>query len=129
MIHDFYHNTRAEIKEHESDVKNFDTKMQELEEAHRVEIKVYMQKVKHLEYEHSNNCERVQAEAQGLMKDERNHHMDNEKDMKKEKKTLKEEYNREESSNIGDVEEKEKELEQNLKDLNKELELKKKGLI
>ena len=37
--------------------------------------------------------------------------MDNEKDMKKDKKTLKEEYNREESSNIGDVEEKEKELE------------------
>lgn len=63
------------------------------------------------------------------MKDERNHHTDNEKDMKKDKKTLKEEYGREESSNIGDVEEKEKELEQNLKDLNKELELKKKGLI
>ena len=42
MIHDFYHNTRGEIKEHESDIKNFDTKMQELEEAHRVEIKVYM---------------------------------------------------------------------------------------
>lgn len=45
------------------------------------------------------------------MKDERNHHTDNEKDMKKDKKTLKEEYGREESSNIGDVEEKEKELE------------------
>jgi hypothetical protein len=29
--------------------------MQELEEAHRVEIKVYIQKVKHLEYEHSND--------------------------------------------------------------------------
>jgi len=63
MIHDFYHNTRSEIREHEAEVKNFDTKMQELEEAHRVEIKVYMQKVKHLEYEHGNNCEGVQAEA------------------------------------------------------------------
>ena len=55
--------------------------------------------------------------------------MDNEKDMKKDKKNLKEEYNREESSNIGDVEEKEKELEQNLISLNKELEHKKKQLI
>ena len=42
MIHDFYHNTRQEISESGSDIKNFDTKMQELEDAHRVEIKVYM---------------------------------------------------------------------------------------
>jgi hypothetical protein len=28
MIHDFYHNTRGEIKETESEVKNFETKMQ-----------------------------------------------------------------------------------------------------
>ena len=27
MIHDFYHNTRAEIKETEAEVKNFDTEM------------------------------------------------------------------------------------------------------
>jgi len=52
MIHDFYNNTRQEVKEIESEVKNFDTKMQDLEEHHKVEIKVYMQKVKHLEYEH-----------------------------------------------------------------------------
>lgn len=85
MIHDFYHNTRKETKETEADVKNFDTKMQELEEAHRTEIRVYMQKVKHLEYEHNNDCDRVQAEAKFLMKDEHNHHIDNEKDMRKEK--------------------------------------------
>lgn len=42
MIHDFYNNTRSENKEVESEIKNFDTKMQELEDAHRVEIKVYM---------------------------------------------------------------------------------------
>jgi hypothetical protein len=63
MIHDFYHNTRQENKETEAEIKNFDTKMQDLEEAHRVEIKVYMQKVKHLEYEHNNGCDRVQTEA------------------------------------------------------------------
>ena len=111
MIHDFYHNTRSEIKESEAEIKNFDTKMQELEEAHRVEIKVYIQKVKHLEYEHSNNAERVQAEAAYLMKEERNHHLDNEKDMRKDKKNQKEEYERDEMSNIGQVEEKEKDLE------------------
>lgn len=52
MIHDFYHNTRTEIKETEAEIKNFDTEMQKMEEAHRAEIKVYIQKVKHIEYEH-----------------------------------------------------------------------------
>lgn len=35
MIHDFYHNTRAEIKELDARIKNFDTDMQTMEEAHR----------------------------------------------------------------------------------------------
>lgn len=45
------------------------------------------------------------------MKEERNHHLDNEKDMRKDKKNQKEEYERDEMSNIGQVEEKEKDLE------------------
>ena len=55
MIHDFYHNTRSEIKELEARIKNFDTDMQSKEEAHRTELKVFMQKVRHLEYDHGNN--------------------------------------------------------------------------
>jgi chromosome segregation ATPase len=35
MIHDFYHNTRSEIKELEARIKNFDTDMQEKESQHR----------------------------------------------------------------------------------------------
>ena len=34
MIHDFYQNTREEIKELEAEIKNFDTKMQKEEETH-----------------------------------------------------------------------------------------------
>ena len=52
MIHDFYHNTRAEIKELEAKVKNFDTDMQEMEEQGQTTIKVIMQKVARLEYGH-----------------------------------------------------------------------------
>lgn len=110
MIHDFFHNTRSEIKETESEVKNFDTKMQDLDDAHRVEIKVYMQKVKHLEYEHTTNCDRVQAEATFFMKEERTHHADNEKDMRKQKGGQKEDFDRDEMQNIGEIEDKEKDL-------------------
>ena len=59
MIHDFYHNTRAEIKELEARIKNFDTDMQDMEEAGQTTIKVIMQKVARLEYGHQSNCEKV----------------------------------------------------------------------
>lgn len=116
MIHDFYHNSRVEIKEHEADVKNFDTKMQDLEEAHRVEIKVYMQKVKHLEFEHNNNCDNVKADAGVSMKSEKDHHQENETDMRKQKASWKDEYTRDEMQNIGEVESREETLDQILKD-------------
>ena len=80
MIHDFYHNTRLEIKETEAEIKNYDTEMQKLEEAHRAEIKVYIQKVKHIEYEHQLNCNNVAGEAgtaQGAMAEERKYHDQN----------------------------------------------------
>jgi hypothetical protein len=95
MIHDFYHNTRAEIKELEARVSNFDTDMQDLEEAHRTQVKVFMQKVKHLEYEHSNNCERVRIDANKSMADERVYHTNRDKDMLVDKKRLKEQLTRE----------------------------------
>ena len=63
MIHDFYHNTREEIKELEARVSNFDTLMQNSEESHRTDIISHMQKVKHLEYEHLNSCDGVKGDA------------------------------------------------------------------
>ncbi len=61
MIHDFYHNTREEIKELDARITNFDTRMQIAESSHRTDIISHMQKVKHLEYEHINSCDGVQA--------------------------------------------------------------------
>jgi len=57
MIHDFYANTRQEINEKEAFVSNLDTEMQKEESDHRTQITSYMQKVKHLDYDHLNNCE------------------------------------------------------------------------
>ena len=82
-----------------------------------------MQKVKHLEYEHGNNQERVQVDAQNSMKDERNYHNDNESEMRKEKGNKKEEYKRDELKNIDEIENKEKDLDTDLKDLQSHLEM------
>lgn len=62
MIHDFYHNTREEIKELESEIRNFDTKMESEEASHSTEVISHLQKVSHHEYEHS--------EALGMVKDD-----------------------------------------------------------
>ena len=77
MIHDFYTNTRKEIAETEAQIKNLDTTMQDDEEKHKTEIKVYLQKVKHLEYDQGNKCEQVNVNAATLMKDERENHIGN----------------------------------------------------
>jgi len=71
MIHDFYHNTREEIKELEARVLNFDTSMQDEESKHRASISSHMQKVKHLEYEHQNSCDVVKSDATDEMQEER----------------------------------------------------------
>jgi len=49
MINEFYENTLKECEELENNNTNTETEMEQLEDAHRIELKVYVQKVKHLE--------------------------------------------------------------------------------
>jgi len=129
MVHDFYHNTRSEILELEARIKNLDTDMQSMEEVHRTQIKVFMQKVKHLEYEHGNGCDKVKIDAQKIMKEERVHHVDNEKDMLAKKKEQKQQYVGDDGTNQGEIEGREKELDSNLKDTKEMLDGQRKELI
>ena len=85
-----------------------------------------MQKVKHLQYEHGNNCDRVEVDARRIMKEERVHHVENDKDMLNKKKQQKSEYDGEDRTNIGEIEHKEKELDQNLKDAEEQLNINRK---
>jgi growth arrest-specific protein 8 len=122
MIHDFYHNTREEIKELEARVINYDTKMQDAEAKHRTDIVSHMQKVKHLEYEHKNSCGTVKQDADKDMKHEKSHHTDNEKANLDDKGQRKSEYVISEKSNIADIQEKEEDLQRKVEDLQSELE-------
>lgn len=121
MIHDFYHNTRQEIKELEARIKNLDTDMQTLEENHKTQIKVYQQKVKHLTYEHDNNKEQVNIQANMLMTEEKQHHTDNEKDMIKDKKKYKDEYIRDQISNATHIQNEEKDFDLEIQELKRSL--------
>jgi len=129
MIHDFYHNTREEIIEHEARIRNFDTKMQDSEASQRTEIVSHIQKVKHLEYEHQISCNQVKTDAAAYMKQERTHHTDNEKESLKSKSQMRDDHTREDMNNIADVDDKEKQLQNSIKDLRTQLEFTKKDLI
>lgn len=60
------------------------------------------------------------------MVDEHGYHETQQKEMRNEKKNQKEDYERDEMQNIGEVEDRERELEQNLKELQLSLDTTKK---
>lgn len=129
MIHDFYSNTKNEIKDIESQIRNYETKMEQMEEQHKVMIKVYMQKVKHLEYEHDQDRTKVKLEAEKAMSDEREYNTNSEKDMKKDKQEKKIQYGDNDNANLSEVESVEEELKAKLKETDEVLNASKKELI
>ena len=64
-------------------------KVEELEERHQVEIKVYKQKVKHLLYEYQNNVAHLQADSERGLQVERDESIVKESQLKKDKRALK----------------------------------------
>jgi chromosome segregation ATPase len=51
MVENFYQNTRNEIEDLRMKIRNKETDAEKMEEDHRAEIKMFQNKVKHLEYE------------------------------------------------------------------------------
>ena len=54
--------TRKELEETRAEVRVKDRELEESEERHMMEVKVYKQKVKHLLYEQENNIAELKAE-------------------------------------------------------------------
>ena len=66
--------------------------MEDMEDSHRVAIKVYMQRVKHLNYEHDHNLEKVMLDAEEAQDEELQWHQSTEKEARKTKKEKKEKF-------------------------------------
>ncbi len=60
-----------------------------MEDNHRVELRVYQQKVKHLEYEHRNNLKTIIEGGTSLLEVEQSTHEDRERDLLRLKEELK----------------------------------------
>jgi hypothetical protein len=63
--------------------------MELMAENHRVEVKVYQQKVKHLEYEHAHGMRRLAGEEDGMLRTDEDSHLRREAGMRSDKLALK----------------------------------------
>lgn len=88
-VNTFWEITKKQLEEKKAELRNRDREMEEAEERHQVEIKVYKQKVKHLLYEHQNNITELKADGIVSIKLAQDEHRDNEVDLRKDKRALK----------------------------------------
>ncbi|XP_004842656.2 growth arrest-specific protein 8 isoform X1 [Heterocephalus glaber] len=88
-IHTFWEITRRQLEEKKAELRNKDREMEEAEERHQVEIKVYKQKVKHLLYEHQNSLTELKAEGTVAMKLAQKQHHTQEGALRKDMRALK----------------------------------------
>lgn len=102
-IQTFYDITKNEVLEVERQIKAKDREMELMEDNHRVEVRVYLQKVKHLEYEHNENLKNITAESDALVKEEHGNHDDRSYELKNTKKALKLELAEREWSNAEEI--------------------------
>jgi len=88
-INTFWEITKKELEDRKAELRNKDREMEELEERHQVEVKVYKQKVKHLLYEHQNNVSQLKEECERALKLQQEEHRQHEAESKKDKRSLK----------------------------------------
>jgi len=88
-INTFWEISKKELEDRKAELRNKDREMEELEERHQVEIKVYKQKVKHLLYEHQNNVSQLKEEQERALKLQLEEHRLREAESKKDKRSLK----------------------------------------
>ncbi|XP_065676725.1 dynein regulatory complex subunit 4-like [Hydra vulgaris] len=98
-VNTFWEITKRQLEERKIDLRNKERELEETEERHQVEIKVYKQKVKHLLYEHQNNITEVKAEGVVALKLAQEEHKTDEQKLRVEKRNLKVNLKEQELSN------------------------------
>lgn len=88
-VNTFWEITKRQLEEKKAELRNKDREMEDAEERHQIEIKVYKQKVKHLLYEHQNNISELKAEGAVSIKLAQDDHRSEEMELRKDKRALK----------------------------------------
>ena len=99
----FFDVSKKEMRESELAVLAKEREMELMSENHRVEVKVYQQKVKHLEYEHMLGMRKLAGEEDGMLKAEEDVHLRREAGFRAEKSSLRSRIREMEDSNAESV--------------------------
>lgn len=75
----FWEITRRQLENSKASLRNKAREMEDAEERHQVEIKVYKQKVKHLLYENQQNIAEVRGDAAAQLNLQHTNHRENER--------------------------------------------------
>jgi len=88
-IQEYYNISSREVSELGLAATAKDREMELMEDNHRVELRVYQQKVKHLEYENKNKIKDIVLEGTGLLESEQETNNVRQKDLLRQKEQLK----------------------------------------
>ncbi|PAA78994.1 hypothetical protein BOX15_Mlig031513g3, partial [Macrostomum lignano] len=121
-INTFWEITKRQLEEKKAELRNKDREMEDAEERHQLEIKVYKQKVKHLLYEHQNNISELKAENTVQLKLAQDEHRDEESELKKDKRRLKVDLKEHELANQQSVKELKRHYEAHLTEVRNDFE-------
>jgi hypothetical protein len=88
-IQEYYNISSREVSELSLATTAKDREMELMEDNHRVELRVYQQKVKHLEYENKNKIKDIVLEGTGLLESEQETNNVRQKDLLRQKDQLK----------------------------------------
>lgn len=80
---------KKNLEDKKAELRNKERELQDLEEKHQVEIKVYKQRVKHLLYEHQNETTTSKTQGQVALKLAQDEHREGEAELKKDERALK----------------------------------------
>jgi len=126
---DYYNNVKQEIDEVNAKIKNYDTELQKLEEEHRMELKVYDQKVRRLEYIQSNECVSVESNSKKEMISDKEAHIAKTNELIVDKKAENSKFKEKETANIKEISKNEAEFTKRKEKLNEVLDTIKNDLI
>jgi len=80
---------KKNLEDKKAELRNKERELQDLEEKHQVEIKVYKQRVKHLLYEHQDEITQLKTESETALKLAQDEHRGGEAELKSDRRALK----------------------------------------
>lgn len=103
QVQQFYEIVHDEVDKTESHIRNIESQMEKMQDTHRNDIRIYLQKVIHLEYEHANNVDAVQTSGEAERSMEEDSHLKKKTDQKKLKLHLKRALQEQEAANVKEI--------------------------